>query len=301
VYTYDVSAADKANAYEIIATGYQWWFKFEYPSEQIKDVGPLVAANELVIPAGRAVRVNLRSLDVIHSFWVPKLAGKVDMIPNRGNFLWLRADAPGYYWGQCAEYCGDSHAVMRFRVIALGPREFNDWVTRQMEVARTVAAAASTPPKAQFAAFRTDFKRNEPGWSKEFELKPLDNWRAHQEPEAKNEDAALIRQGRDTFKAKTCVNCHTVRGHEGTGTVAPNLTHVGSRTTIAAGLLENNPEQLARWLRHPNEVKPGNKMYNGIGGMVGYIKKDDSEKEMANITLTEGDISALVAYLSSLK
>ena len=85
------------------------------------------------------------------------------------------------------------------------------------------------------------------------------------------------------------------------GVTAPNLTHVGSRTTIAAGLLENNPEQLARWLRHPDEVKPGNKMYHGIGGMAGYMKKDDTGKEVPNIVLTEADISALVAYLSSLK
>jgi cytochrome c oxidase subunit 2 len=302
-YTYDVAAADKGNAYEVTARAYQWWFKFEYPSEQIKDVGPLVAANELVIPAGRAVRIDLRGEDVIHSFWVPKLAGKVDMIPNRGNFLWLKAEAPGYYWGQCAEYCGDSHAVMRFRVIALGPREFNEWVTHQMEAARTVAVAATTAeqPKAQFASYRTDFKRNERGWSESFELNPLDNWRAHQVPDTRNEDAALIRKGREVFQAKTCITCHTIRGHEGTGAVAPNLTHVGARTTIAAGLLENNPEQLARWLRHPNEVKPGNKMYNGIGGMAGYIRKDENGKEVPNITLTEGDIAALVAYLSSLK
>lgn len=90
-YSYDVPEAEKANAYEVNATGYQWWFKFEYPKEQIDGSGNLLTANELVIPAGRPVRVNLRTIDVIHSFWVPKLAGKVDMIPNRGNFLWLQA------------------------------------------------------------------------------------------------------------------------------------------------------------------------------------------------------------------
>ena len=91
-YTYDVPEEERENAYEVTATGYQWWFKFNYPSEQIDGVGDLVTANELVIPAGRPVRVNLRTLDVIHSFWVPKLAGKVDMIPNRGNHLWMQAD-----------------------------------------------------------------------------------------------------------------------------------------------------------------------------------------------------------------
>jgi len=299
-YTTDVPVEEKGNVYEVNATGMQWWFRFEYPAEQVPNSGPLNTSNELVIPAGRPVHINLRSMDVIHSFWIPKLAGKVDMIPNRGNYLWLKADAPGYYWGQCAEYCGDSHAVMRFRVIALGPREFNEWVTRQMEPARSVAATADQP-KAQFASYRADWKRNEKGYSDRFELSPLDAWRAQQEPDLKHEDPALILKGRELFKEKTCVLCHTVRGHDGAGVNAPNLTHVGSRTTIAAGLLENTPEQLARWIRHPNEVKPGNKMYHGIGGMAGYVKKDDQGREVPNIVLNEGEITALVAYLSSLK
>jgi cytochrome c oxidase subunit 2 len=301
-YTHDVPIEEKANAYEVNALAYQWWFKFEYPSEQIAGAGQLVTANELVIPAGRPVHINLRGMDVIHSFWVPKLAGKVDMIPNRGNFLWLKADTAGYYWGQCAEYCGDSHAVMRFRVIALGPKEFNDWLNAQMAPARTVAAKADQP-KAQFASYRTDFKQNEKGWSEKFELSPLDGWRAHQEPDVRNENAALIQQGREIFKAKTCINCHTVRGHDGVGVNGPNLTHVASRTTIAAGLLENNPEQLARWIRHPELVKPGNKMFNGVNQMDGYLKFRNNPEEAAvrNITLTESDVTALVAYLSSLK
>ena len=98
-YTYDVPDDRRDQTYEVTAVGYQWWFKFEYPNEQIDGAGALVTANELVIPAGRPIRVNLRTIDVIHSFWVPKLAGKVDMIPNRGNHLWLQADEPGYFWG----------------------------------------------------------------------------------------------------------------------------------------------------------------------------------------------------------
>jgi len=285
-FTYDVPVEEKANAYEVTATGSQWWFRFEYPAEQVAGSGALTTSNELVIPAGRPVRINLRAADVIHSFWIPKLAGKVDMIPNRGNFLWLKADEPGYFWGQCAEYCGDSHAVMRFRVIALGPREFNDWVTRQMGSARTVAATSEA--KAQFASYRTDWKRNEKGYSEKFELNPLDAWRAHQEPE-KHEDAALIAKGRELFQSKTCFSCHVVRGHMVGGSSAyPDLTHVGARTTIAAGLLENNPEQLSRWITHPDQVKPGNKMY-----VNGYLAN--------NIKLSADDVTALVAYLSSLK
>jgi cytochrome c oxidase subunit 2 len=289
-FTHDVPVEEKANVYEVNALAYQWWFRFEYPSEQIKDVGQLVTSNELVVPAGRPIHVNLRGMDVIHSFWIPKLAGKVDMIPNRGNFLWFKADAPGYFWGQCAEYCGDSHAVMRFRVIALGPREFNDWVNQQMAPARTVAVATADAgkPKAQFASLHTSWKRNETGFTEKYELNPLDAWRAHQEPE-KNEDPALIAQGRALFQSKTCFSCHVIRGHMVGGSGAyPDLTHLASRTTIAAGLLENNAEQLRRWISHPDQVKPGNKMYAN-----GYLPN--------NIKLTADDVTALTAYLQSLK
>jgi cytochrome c oxidase subunit 2 len=299
-FTHDVPEEEKANAYTVTATAYQWWFRFDYPNEQIEGVGPLNTSNELVIPANRPVRIDLRTVDVIHSFWVPKLAGKVDMIPNRGNFLWLKADEPGYYWGQCAEYCGDSHAVMRFRVIALGPKDFNDWLNRQMAPARTVAAPQA---KAQFASytFKTDWKRNEYGYSGKLDANPLQAWHDKQQPEP-NEDPALIAEGRATFKAKNCITCHTIRGHEGIGTNAPNLTHVGSRTTIAGGLLENNHDQLARWISHPDEVKPGNHMYGGIGAMTGYVTKDRYGKVLqTHISLQPDEVTALVAYLQSLK
>jgi len=290
-FTYDIPAEEKETAYEVTAQGYQWWFRFEYPNEQIEGVGQLVSANELVIPAGRAVRVNLRGMDVIHSFWVPRLAGKVDMIPNRANHLWLKADQPGYFWGQCAEYCGDSHAVMRFRVIALPENEFNEWLEQQTAPARTVqavAGAATGEARAQFASFRTDWKKNEAGYTDKYDLNPLESWRAKQFPE-KNEDPALIAKGRELFESKTCFSCHTVRGnHVGGSAAYPDLTHFGSRTTLAAGLLDNEPEQVARWLMYPNDVKPGNKMWTE-----GYLKN--------NIQLTQEDVAALVAYLESLK
>ena len=300
-FTYDVPGADtkakleemiaKKEVYEVNATGYQWWFKFEYPTEQatVPESGgkaPLATANELIIPAGQPVRINLRTIDVIHSFWIPKLAGKVDMIPNRANFLWLKADHAGYYWGQCAEYCGDSHAVMRFRVIALGPKDFNDWLDSQLQPARNVAS--KTAPKAQLAAWRKpeSFRRNESGVTSKFDISPLDAWIAKQSPEG-GEDPELIAKGKALFQSKTCVGCHAIRGHGAQGVTAPELTHVGARSTIAAGLLENNHEQLQRWIHNPGVVKPGNKMAKG------YIDN--------KITLTEADEEALVAYLESLK
>ena len=275
--------------------------------EQINGVGNLTTSNELVIPAGKPVRVNIRTSDVIHSFWVPKLAGKVDMIPNRANYLWLQADEPGYFRGQCAEYCGDSHAVMRFRVVALAPKEFTEWVAHQAGPARNVAATTTSAPaipRAQFAALRS-YKQNEAGVTEKYETTPLKSWQEQQAPAA-GEDAALIATGKGLFLSKTCSSCHTVRGHEVNGVpfgglTAPDLTHVGSRSTIAAGLLENNPEQLRRWIHNPGHVKPGNKMYVGIGGMAGYMKKNDQGEWVPNITLTADDEVALVAYIQSLK
>jgi cytochrome c oxidase subunit 2 len=296
-YSYDVPAEDKANSYEVTATGYQWWFKFDYPNESAQTVdptgkaatAPFSVANELVIPAGRPVKINLRTVDVIHSFWIPKLAGKVDMMPNRGNHLWVQADKPGYFWGQCAEFCGESHAVMRFRVIALGPKEFNDWLNLQMNMARRVSApseADAAKPKVQFAAYRT-FTRNEAGYSESFDASPLDAWRAQQKAPA-DEDAALIAKGRALFNSKTCATCHTIRGDGYIGVVGPELTHVGARSTIAGGLLQNNRDELHRWIHAPNEVKPGNTMW-----VKGYLAN--------NIKLTPEDEDALVNYLESLK
>lgn len=292
-YTYDVPAAQKANAFEITVTGNQWWWRFEYPTVEATVSGtvkePLVTANELVIPAGRPIRVNLRSNDVIHSFWVPRLAGKVDMIPNRANFLWMEAARPGYFWGQCAEFCGDSHALMRFRVIALGPKEFNEWLANQVKPARSVAPgiAQAAGARLQFATLRTPtFRPNQSGITKRFEVDPLDAWRAQQVPD-RNENPALIAKGRALFQQKTCIACHTVRGQGAMGVLGPDLTHVGARTTIAGGLLENNPTELRRWISNPGAVKPGNRMAKG------FIDN--------NIHLTADDEVALVAYLESLK
>jgi len=112
-------------ALEIVATGHQWWFEFEYPDEGV------VTANELHIPVGRSVNIELRSDDVIHSFWVPQLAGKVDMVPGHNNRLWFTPDTPGEYYGQCAEFCGTSHANMRFRVVVDTEADYAAWVANQ--------------------------------------------------------------------------------------------------------------------------------------------------------------------------
>ncbi|MBI5380810.1 MAG: cytochrome c oxidase subunit II [Opitutae bacterium] len=297
-YTYDVPEAERKDALEVVATGYQWWFKFEYPTEKIAlpagGEGPLVTGNELVVPAGRAVRVQLRTTDVIHSFWVPKLAGKVDMIPNRPNFLWFKATAPGYFYGQCAEFCGESHAIMRFRVIALAPADYAAWLATQKLPAR---ATSGTPRElaqivplqpADPAADRGGIRAASPA----FEADPLAGWKRQQELPAQ-EDADLIARGRALFQTKTCIGCHVVRGHEGVGIAGPDLTHVGSRTTIAAGVLANTPERMFQWVRDPAVFKPGNKMVHG-----GYIEPKTGRRL---VTLDAQEITALVAYLQHLK
>jgi cytochrome c oxidase subunit II len=299
-YTHDVPEEERANAMEVTATGYQWWFKFEYNQEMMPlptgGEAPLVTGNELVVPAGVPVRVHLRTIDVIHSFWIPKLAGKVDMIPNRANFLWFKADKPGYYYGQCAEYCGESHAIMRFRVIALSPSDYVKWLDNQKAAARTATAAAIRREEEkvtmQFASLPATGPGSTLGGSPAFDADPLAAWKAMQLPEA-GENAALIADGRRLFQEKTCISCHTVRGHEGVGITGPDLTHVGSRSTIAAGVLENTPARLFQWIKDPEYFKPGNKMYHG-----GYV---DTATGKPLFTMTDAEIQALVAYLLSLK
>lgn len=306
-FTHDVPEAERANAMDVTAIGYQWWFKFEYPGEMVKQPtggeAPLVTANELVVPAGVPVRVHLRTIDVIHSFWIPKLAGKVDMIPNRANFLWFKADKPGYYYGQCAEYCGESHAIMRFRVIALSPSDYVKWLDNQKLPARTATATAirreQEQLKVQFASATVTPPSQSPDTAPGSTLAasfPYEDsfaqWKKMQAPEA-NENPELIAQGRRLFKEKTCISCHAVRGHEGVGITGPDLTRIGSRSTIAAGVLENSAHRMHQWIKDPNYFKPGNKMYHG-----GYI---DNATGKPLFTLNDQEIDALVAYLHSLK
>ncbi len=233
------------DAIVINVTGLQWWWEFEYPEEGI------VTANEMYIPAGRAVHLNLRADDVIHSFWVPKLAGKKDLIPGQENEMWMKADEPGYFYGQCAEFCGDSHAYMLFRVIAVPEEEYRAWIEKYQE-----------GPAIDIA---------DPG-----------AW----EPDDAHEE--LIGKGIDAFR-RHCVSCHRV-GDQG-GLTGPNLSHFGSRTTLAAGWLDNNPENLHRWLAEPERVKPGNLMYYGLQGMTG----------LKDIEISDEEIEAMVAFLLALE
>jgi cytochrome c oxidase subunit II len=186
---------------EIRVVGHQFWWEVEYP-------GGVTTANEVHIPARVPVRFVLETADVIHSFWIPELGGKTDMIPGERTESVLEADRPGRYLGQCAEFCGIQHARMRMVVIAQEPDEFDAWLRDQ-------AAPAADPVG----------------------------------------DEAI--RGRATFSEVGCASCHTVRGTDADGELGPDLTHVASRSTLAAVTLPNNRGNLGGWLADPQSIKPG--------------------------------------------
>lgn len=190
--------------------GHQWWWEFRYP-----DLG-ITTANEMHVPVGKTVDLRLRSADVIHSFWFPRVAGKRDLVPGRENGLWFTPDSVGIYSGQCAEFCGTSHALMGMRLHVDSAEEFERWSVREKSDA---AQAAERPADPAVAAGREIF-----------------------------------------FGAGGCISCHTIRGTVAAGILGPDLTHVGGRGTIAAGLLANTPENLAGWIENPHDFKPGNLM-----------------------------------------
>jgi cytochrome c oxidase subunit 2 len=218
-----------ADALQVEVTGHQWWWEFRYPDQGI------VTANELHVPEGRPVALAITSADVIHSFWAPRLSGKRDAMPGRITRLVFTADSVGTFLGQCAEFCGVSHANMRLRVMVDSPAAFDAWVARQ-----------SAPPL------------------------PVDS----SDGLALRGEAAF-RQIRDPAN-HSCVACHTIAGVSG-GVLGPNLSHVGSRTTIAGGTLSSDSAGLARWLRDPLREKPGSLM--------------------PRIDLSDEEIAALIAYL----
>jgi cytochrome c oxidase subunit 2 len=197
--------AGEPAALRIEVTGEQFWWRVAY---RPADGGvPVFSANEIRLPAGERVEFVLESTDVIHSFWIPSLGGKMDMIPGRTNRLSVLATKPGSYRGACAEYCGTSHALMAFSAIVMEPRAFRQWL-----------AAEASP------------------------------------------SSGLSAPGRELFLRHGCGACHRVAGTEANSTVGPDLSHVGSRKTLGAGILANDVETLKRFIAYPHLIKPGSKM-----------------------------------------
>jgi cytochrome c oxidase subunit 2 len=222
-------AAPPPNAIEVVAVGHQFWWEFRYPGLKV------VTANELHVPVSnpadpRPTFIKLLSADTDHSFWVPRLAGKTDMIPNRVNSMWIDPHEAGLYLGQCAQYCGTQHAKMLLRVYVQPREDFDRWIQEQQQPAHESDAVA---------------------------------------------------EGRRVFAKTACINCHAVAGTNADGRFGPDLTHLMSRETIAAGAAPNTPENLRLWIKDPSAIKPGSLM--------------------PAMGLNDQDLNALTAYLETLR
>jgi len=222
-------APEPAEAVEVTAIGHQFWWEFRYPRLGI------VTANELHVPVSDPAHptptfLKLLSADTDHSFWIPQLAGKTDLIPNHPNATWLDPHETGLFLGQCAQYCGTQHAKMLLRVYVDTPEDFNAWV------------------------------------------------QAQQQPANQDENKAA---GRHVFESTACLNCHAITGTNGTGRFGPDLTHLMSRNTIAAGAALNTHENLRLWIQNPDAIKPGSLM--------------------PAMKLSDAELDALVRYLETLQ
>lgn len=218
-----------AHALDVTVIGHQFWWEYHYPQLGV------VTANELHVPVSDhehplPTYLTMSSADTDHSYWVPRLAGKMDVIPNKVNTMWIDPQTKGLYLGQCAQYCGTQHAKMLIRVYADTPEEFAAWV-------------------------------------------------AHQQQPAVQDPA--VAEGREIFMHNACISCHTVRGTVATGRFGPDLTHVGSRDTIASGAVPNNVVNLRLFIDNPANLKPG--------------------ALMPPMHLNSHDLDAVTAYLTTLK
>ncbi len=274
----------------IDVTGHQWWWEFRYPEYGV------TTANEIYVPVGRTVNFRLRSADVIHSFWTPQLGGKRDVITNRTNYMWFTPDsstASSVWNGFCAEYCGASHANMRFRVFTVAPQEFESWAAGQKmparfgAVATTAAAGRATPPGYIFP------REKIPDFAVPHSRTPADlNFTAGLTGNAQ--------RGKQVFSSSACIGCHSIAGNPSAmGVAGPNLTHVGSRSTIAAGRFPNTAAYLALWIKNARKMKP--EVLMPTLGMDEYDPVLKAKVTSATGGLTDQQIADIVAYLTALK
>lgn len=222
-------APEPAGAIQVVVIGHQYWWEFRYPKLGI------VTANELHIPVSdpnhpTPTFLQLLSADTDHSFWVPELAGKTDLIPNHPNKMWMDPQRTGVFVGQCAQYCGTQHAKMLLRVSVDTPDDFSAWVHTQQKTAQADAGAMA---------------------------------------------------GKELFESNACMNCHTVTGTPANGRFGPDLTHLMSRSTIAAGAAENTHTNLRLWIQDPSAIKHGSLM--------------------PAMKLSDADLDAVVSYMETLR
>jgi cytochrome c oxidase subunit 2 len=220
----DIQKAAPDTSVHVTAIGHQFWWEYRYQDENV------ITANELHVPVGVPTEIKLLSADTDHSFWVPRLAGKTDLIPNHPNVMWIDPQQPGLFLGQCAQYCGTQHAKMLLRVYVQSRPEFAQWLQQQSQPAHLSDAAS---------------------------------------------------EGQRIFETTACVNCHTVAGTSAQGRFGPDLTHLMSRDTIAAGITANTHDNLRSWIHDPSRFKPGSLM--------------------PAMGLDEHDLDAVTAYLETLR
>jgi cytochrome c oxidase subunit II len=212
-------ARKPSKAIEVTVIGHQFWWEYRYPQFGF------VTANELHVPVSdpkdpTPTFLTLLSADTDHSYWVPRLAGKTDLIPNHPNSTWIDPHETGLYLGQCAQYCGTAHAKMLLRVYVQSRADFDRWVQEQQQPAAVSSQIAGVSSQT-------------------------DSW---------------AEEGRRVFETTACINCHTVSGTVANGRFGPDLTHLMSRDTIAAGAALNTPENLRLWVQNPDAIKPGSLM-----------------------------------------
>ncbi len=300
-----------AGALTVEVIGHQWWWEFRYP-----ELG-VVTANEVYVPVGRTVNFVLTTKDVLHSFWIPQMGGKRDLITNRTNYLWftpsdtLKSSA----WnGFCTEYCGASHANMRIRMYTVQPDEFESWARHQASAAVFNPMAAPVTPVAPAANARGGARQTAaapvdttPAPASGYVF-PREQLPAHVVPQTPipagiTYDDALLAGGDATrgatqgFMLGGCIGCHAINGVPGAvSNVGPNLTHVASRHTIAGGLYKNDGPTLARWVKNARHMKPGS-----IMNTIGKGEYDPIMKTTVTAGLDDRQIADVVAYLLSLK
>jgi cytochrome c oxidase subunit 2 len=308
-----------AGALQIEVIGHQWWWEFRYP-----DYG-IITANEIYVPTGRTVNFKLTSADVIHSFWIPQLSGKRDAVTNRTNYIWFTPDSTlttAEWNGFCTEYCGASHAKMRFRVFTVKPDEFASWVAGQQRPA--VFGAVSNAPPPIVIPFPKGINEREdiqpkpdpvaapapnatlasmaPGYTFPRNQAEFDHTVPHTPiPAGLSFTPGLTGnagRGQQVFSSSACIGCHTVTGNPmAMGVSGPNLTHFGSRATIGAGNFPNTPAYLALWIKNARKMKPGI-----IMPTLGKGEYDPQLKTTATAgALDDQQIADIVAYLMALR
>jgi cytochrome c oxidase subunit II len=358
-------AAAAPGSLNIDVTGHQWWWEFKYP-----DYG-VTTANEIYLPVGRTVNFRLRSADVIHSFWTPQLGGKRDVVTNRTNYIWLTPDTAisGNVWnGFCVEYCGASHANMRFRVFTVSQQQFDSWVAGQKMPARfgaitpAASTAGSNPPPNAAPAMSTPTGPNAPSQAAQAAAPGIAKQSSGTGPAGGNQPVIARSQnpganpgartgdattavpapspgaieagyifphdkipeyaiphtpvpsnlkftagltgnaarGKQIFSSSACIGCHSIAGNPiAMGTTGPNLTHVGSRSTIAAGRYPNAAAYLALWIKNARRMKP--EVIMPTLGLDEYDPVLKSKVTTANGGLSDQQIADIVAYLTALK